>query len=173
MRNALNDAVNGSGITLSSIGIKSSSWVDKGKLYIDEDKLKNALANNPDQVFSLFTKQSDVSYTQAVSDPAAKSERYSENGLIYRLNDIIQDNIRTNTINSHRGALLEKAGAVGDRSQYSNTIYDQISDYDDKIAEMNDELTAKENSYYDQFSKLETLISQMNNQSSWLAQQFS
>lgn len=173
MRNALTEAVDGTGISLASIGIKSSSWVDKGKLYVDEDKLKNALANNPDQVFSMFTKQSDKSYMQAVSDSNARSERYSENGLIYRLNDIIQDNIRTNTIGGHRGALLEKAGAVGDRSQYSNTLYDQISDYDDKIAELNDELSAKENSYYDQFSKLETLISQMNSQSSWLTQQFS
>lgn len=172
MRNALTDSVQGSGITLASIGIKSSSWTDKGKLYVDENKLKNALADSPDQVFSLFTKQSDKSYTQAVSDPAASSERYKENGLIYRLNDIIQDNIRTNTMNSHRGALLEKAGAVGDRSEYSNSLYNQISDYDDRISEMNDELTTKENSYYDQFSKLETLISQMNSQSSWLAQQF-
>ncbi|HEX2945155.1 MAG TPA: flagellar filament capping protein FliD [Clostridia bacterium] len=173
MRSALNESVSGTGITLASIGIKSNSWVDKGKLYVDENKLKEALANNPDEVFSLFTKQSDKTYTQAVSDPTARAERNTENGLIYRLNDIIQDNIRTNTINSHRGALLEKAGATGDRSQFSNSLFDQISDYDDKIAEMNDELTAKENSYYDQFSRLETLINQMNSQSNWIAQQFS
>lgn len=172
MRNALTEAASASGITLASIGIKSSSWVDKGKLYVDENKLKNALAENPDQVFDLFTKQSATTYTQAVTDPSVRSERYNGNGLVYRLYDIIQDNIRTNTIGGHRGALLEKAGAVGDRSQYSNSLYSQIADYDERIAEMNDELTAKENSYYDQFSKLETLISQMNSQSNWLAQQF-
>ncbi len=172
MRNAMLDKVDGSGLTLPSIGIKSGSWMDKGKLYVDENKLKEALTNNPDQVFSLFTKQSDKTYYQASTDPTAKSERYGENGLMYRLNDIIQDNIRTNTMNGHRGALLEKAGAIGDRSQYSNTLYNQISDYDDKIAELNDELSTKENSYYDQFSRLESLISQMNSQSSWLAQQF-
>jgi len=170
MRNAMLDSVGGT--TLTSIGIKSSSWTDKGKLYVDEDKLKNALAENPDQVFSLFTRQSDKTYYQAASDPTAKSERYGKNGLIYKLSDLIQDNIRTNTINDRRGALLEKAGAVGDRSQYSNTLYSQITEYDKRITDLNDELTAKENSYYDQFSKLETLINQMNSQSSWLSQQF-
>ncbi len=172
MRNALLDKVEGTGVSLASIGIKSSSWQDKGKLHVDETVLKKALAENPDQVFSLFTKQSDKTYYQAGTDPTARKERYSENGLIYRLSDVIQDNIRTNTVNSHRGALLEKAGVIGDRSQFSNTLYDQISDYDDRISELNDELAAKEDSYYNQFSRLETLISQMNNQSNWLAQQF-
>ena len=61
---------------------------------------------------------------------------------------------------------------TGDRSQYNNILYNQISDYDEKIAELNDQLSKKEDSYYSQFAQLETLISSMNNQSSWLAQQF-
>lgn len=172
LRNAVIESFDGTGLTLASIGIKSNSWVDRGKLYIDEEKLKNALSENPTEVFSLFTKQSDVLYNTAVADGSARNERFRESGLIYRIHDVIQDNIRTTTIGGHRGALLEKAGMVGDRSVFSNMLYDQISDYDDKIAKLMDELIIKENSYYYQFSQLETLINSMNTQSVWLAQQF-
>jgi len=172
LRNAVIESVEGTGFNLASIGIKSSSWADKGKLYIDEDKLKSALAENPTEVINLFTKQSDVMYNTAVTDASARKERYNENGIIYRIYDIIQDNIRTTTIGGRRGTLLEKAGMNGDRSQYTNTLYYQIADYDEKISKLNDELTEKENYYYQQFAQLETLINNMNTQSTWLAQQF-
>jgi flagellar hook-associated protein 2 len=172
LRNAVIESVEGSGLTLASIGIKSNSWTDRGKLYIDEEKLKNALSENPTEVIDLFTKQSDVLYNTAVTDSSARKERYEGSGLIYRIYDVIQDNIRTTTIGGHRGTLLEKAGMTGDRSLYTNTLYYQIADYDDKIDELNDELTQKENYYYLQFAQLETLINNMNTQSTWLAQQF-
>lgn len=172
LRNAILETVEGTGMTLSSIGIKSSAWTDRGKLYIDEEKLRNALSENPEQVFSLFTRQSDISYNSAVNDPASRKERYNESGLIYRINDVIQDNIRTSTIAGHRGALLEKAGVAGDRSYYNNSLYSQISKYDERIDRMNEELVLKENQYYLQFARLEALINNMNTQSAWLAQQF-
>ena len=171
-RNAVIASVEGTGLTLASIGIKSNSWVDRGKLYVDEEKLKQALAENPTEVFELFTKQSDVSYNSAVGSASARNQRFNESGLIYRLYDVIQDNIRTTTINGHRGALLEKAGMTGDRSLYNNTLYQQIAAYDKEIAELNEELIMKENQYYIQFAQLERLISEMNNQSLWLARQF-
>lgn len=172
-RNAVIASVEGTGLTLASIGIKSNSWMDKGKLYVDEEKLKQALSENPTEVFELFTKQSNVSYNSAVGNASARTQRFNESGLIYRLYDVIQDNIRTTTVNGHRGALLEKAGMTGDRSLYNNTLYQQIAAYDREIAELNDELIIKENQYYAQFAQLERLISDMNNQSLWLSRQFS
>jgi len=172
LRNAVISNVEGAGLTLADIGIKSNSWVDKGKLYVDEEKLKKALAENPTGVFELFTRQSDVSYNSAVGNASARNERFRESGLIYRFYDVIQDNIRTITIGGHRGALLEKAGMTGDRSVFNNTLYQQIADYDRKIAELNDELIMKENRYYIQFAQLEKLINDMNSQSMWLARQF-
>lgn len=172
-RNAVIASVEGTGLTLASIGIKSNSWMDKGKLYVDEEKLKQALSENPTEVFELFTKQSNVSYNSAVGNASARTQRFNESGLIYRLYDVIQDNIRTTTVNGHRGALLEKAGMTGDRSLYNNTLYQQIAAYDREIAELNDDLIIKENQYYAQFAQLERLISDMNNQSLWLSRQFS
>ncbi|HPV01399.1 MAG TPA: flagellar filament capping protein FliD [Clostridiales bacterium] len=171
-RNAVIASVEGAGLTLADIGIRSNSWVDRGKLYVDEEKLKQALAANPNLVIDLFTKQSSVPYNSAVSNAAARQQRFNESGIIYRIYDVIQDNIRTTTINGHRGALLEKAGMIGDRSLYSNTLYQQIAAYDKKIAELNEELFIKENQYYIQFAQLERLINEMNYQSAWLAQQF-
>ena len=172
LRNAVISNVEGAGLTLADIGIKSYSWVDEGKGEVDEEKLKKALAENPTGVFELFTRQSDVSYNSAVGNASARNERFRESGLIYRFYDVIQDNIRTITIGGQRGALLEKAGMTGDRSLFNNTLYHQISDYDRKIDKLNDELIMKENQYYIQFAQLERLISEMNNQSMWLAQQF-
>lgn len=172
LRNAVIASVEGAGLTLADIGIKSNSWVDRGKLYVDEEKLKQALYENPTLVFDLFTKQSDVSYNSAVGSAAARQQRFNESGLVYRIYDVIQDNIRTVTINGHRGALLEKAGMTGDRSLYNNALYQQIAAYDQKIAELNEEMTIKENMYYIQFAQLERLINEMNYQSTWLAQQF-
>lgn len=40
---------------LSQIGISSSNWSDKGKLTINEEKLKAAIANDGDKVVTLFT----------------------------------------------------------------------------------------------------------------------
>jgi len=173
MRNAMMQSVEGTGLTLASIGIKSSSWSDKGKLYVDEAKLQKALNENPDKVMALFTNKSDVTYNSAtIGDAQTNAERFRESGLINRISDILQDSIRTTNIGGKRGSLLEKAGAVGDRSQYNNTLYHQISKFDEKIDKLNDELFLKEQSYYAQFAQLETLINSMNTQSTWLAQQF-
>ena len=50
MRMALLSAVEGSDINLSSIGINSKSYQDRGKLYIDEERLTAAIRERPDEV---------------------------------------------------------------------------------------------------------------------------
>ncbi|MBW9234462.1 flagellar filament capping protein FliD, partial [Leptospira santarosai] len=42
---------------LSQIGISTGTWNEGGKLNINEDKLKEALTNKPDEVMELFTKK--------------------------------------------------------------------------------------------------------------------
>jgi len=172
LRNAMAEAVDGTGLSLSAIGIRSTAWTDKGKLSIDEEKLRSALSENPERVISMFTKQSDVLYNTASTDPAARAERRSENGVIFRLYDVIQDNIRTTTVNNRKGALLEKAGIPGDRSATNNDLFKQIKSYEDKIDRMTLDYYDMEDHYYSQFAVLEKLINDMNSQSSWLSQFF-
>ncbi|MEN6313410.1 MAG: flagellar filament capping protein FliD [Clostridiaceae bacterium] len=169
MRNALTDSIEGISTTLSSIGITTGEYSEKGKLLINETKLKAAIESDPNAVSELFTKESDISYTTATTS-ALRSQRFSNEGLASRISDILNDNIRTV---GGKGLLLEKAGIQGDTTEFKNLIYKQIDDYDDDIDALIDKLNDKEDRYYAKFTALEKYISQMNTQSSWISQQFS
>jgi flagellar hook-associated protein 2 len=169
MRMALYSSIDGVTGGLSSIGITTGTYDQKGRLIIDEAKLKNAISNSPDQVMNIFSKESEISYSPD-GDPTGN--RFKENGIINRLYDILQGNIRTlRDRNGSKGSLLEKAGFIGDASEFDNVFYDEITDYDKRINELSDKLVDKENAYYARFTNMEKLIAQMNTQSSWIAAQ--
>ncbi len=177
MRSALYAAVEGSGIKLTTIGITTSSnYEDKGKLVIDEAKLKDALATKPEEIAKLFTSSSDITYYQAINSSVGsrlRSQRYAESGIAQRFSDIIQDAIRTSTDSGgYKGALLEKAGIVGDRSETKSVLAKEILQYDDDAYEMNKKLVAKENALYQKYAAMESALNKLNSQSSWIAQQF-
>ncbi|MFZ5967025.1 MAG: flagellar filament capping protein FliD [Bacillota bacterium] len=173
MRSALYESVSGVSVHLTEIGITTSSnYQDKGKLVIDENKLRNAIESNPEDVMNLFSQQSS-SYSGTTKVRNLTSEqrevRNSEEGLAYRLYDIIQDSISTYTDrNGKKGSLIEKAGMEGDGSEFNNTISKQLDKYDEEIDEMIDKLDAKEDYYYEKYSYMETYINQMNSQLSSL-----
>lgn len=173
MRMALIDSVEGVGINLSSIGITSKSWQDNGKLTIDEEKLKQAIREKPDEVRNLFIQKSEdvPSYSRDLT-AQERSTRFSQQGLLHRISDILEDNISIyRNKDGRKGILLEKAGMEGDSSQYSSSIAKDIDDYNERIKEMLDKLIVKEENYYRQFSKLETYMNRMNSQMSWLTSQ--
>ncbi|HPT76542.1 MAG TPA: flagellar filament capping protein FliD [Defluviitaleaceae bacterium] len=166
MRRALYDAVEGVGIRIFDIGITTSKeYTDNGKLVIDEEKLRKAIEERPDEIAELFTKKSAISY-----DGGNRNTRYAENGLASRLLDIINDNIRT-TVNSkgYRGTLIEKAGIENTVSATNNILSKQIEKQSQEIEKMLDRLTEKENNYFLMFSRLESMMQQLNTQSTFLA----
>lgn len=171
MRAALSDPINGVAGVLSDIGISTGNWRDKGKLVIDETKLKNAIQTNPDKVQNFFIKTSSINYSPDLN-AADRSTRYNDEGIINRLSDIIQDSIRTTrNANGEKGMLLQKAGLVGDGSEYNNTIYSEIKRKDLDISTLIRKLDKKEENYYKRFAALEKAIGKMNSQSAWLSQQ--
>lgn len=171
MRNALNTNVEGVDIRLSDIGITTGKWYEHGKLYIDEQKLKEALAEDPDKVMELFIKSDGKSYNPNLS-AEERRVRYNNVGIIRRISDILEDNIRTTrNKNNKKGLLLEKAGIVGDVTEFQNTMNDQLKEFDKRIDRMNEQLFSKEEYYWRQFTAMEKAIQQMNTQSLWLAQQ--
>jgi len=177
LKTAMYDQINVSsgGTSLSSIGISTTSYLDKGKLTLDETKLREALTNNPDKVVEMFTKEStSVSSYDPDASSTDKSTRYSENGVLYRMDDILNDYIRT-TRNSDgkKGSLIEKAGFTNDVTEFTNYMQGLIDDQDDIISDLYEKLMDKEDYYYSKFTAMETAISNMNSQSSWLTQQFS
>ncbi|HHW49107.1 MAG TPA: flagellar filament capping protein FliD [Clostridiaceae bacterium] len=172
MRKALTDSIKGVPVNLSSIGITTGSYEEKGKLIIDEFKLREAIENNPDAVMDLFCKRPSVEDNINLTSEQ-REIRYNEGGLAYRLFDIIEDNIRTRRDNNNKkGLLLEKAGMAGDLSEIKNSIYEEIEGYNEEIRKLEMKLYERETSYYAKFAKLETLLSRMMTQSSYLMMQF-
>jgi len=169
MRKAFFDTVEGAGVSLSEIGLNTSSDITQGgKILIDETKLKNAIQTKGNQVASIFMKSSATAY----SPDAFNSTRYNEEGIFQRINDVLSDYTRTTrNTKGKRGSLIEKAGIKGNLSEFTNLLSKQIADKDTLINQLTDRLADKENSYYIKFSKLESAMNQSNSQSSWLSQQ--
>lgn len=134
---------------LSEVGISTKSYYERGKLYIDEAKLRSALEDDIDAVMELFTKDSTVS---------------SEKGIAQRVDGVLK---------SYIDALTDKAGTDNDFSLFDNsTLGKQISRVSSEIRKWEERLQAIEDRYWAQFAAMERAINQMNQQSMWLAQQF-
>jgi len=174
LRRALYDKVEGCSLSLYQIGITTGSYQDKGKLVIDEEKLRAALTDNYDAVVQLFTQGSQYTYSEALNDPNKRAVRYKEAGIAQRIYDILQDNIRiTRNANGKKGILLEKAGIAGDLTEYDNLIVNEIKAKETLIDEMLVKIYKKEEYYYSKFAAMEKMLDAMNSQSMWLTQQFS
>jgi flagellar hook-associated protein 2 len=171
MRSALIAPVEGSGISLSSIGISSGSYRDRGRLTINEETLRQALATRGDEVINLFAKSSDTAYSPNLT-AEQKNVRYGEIGLARRLSDIVEDNVRTIRDNAGRkGLLLEQAGIAGDASDSRNTIAEHIKRLNARINSTLDILDRREEDYWKRFTAMERAMGQLNSQSDWLSQQ--
>ena len=174
MRRAFFDDVEGAGTSLFKIGLNTSSDVSqRGKIVIDEAKLKEALKDDPDKVMNLFIQKSTTQkYYSRTMTTDARNTRYKEEGILNRISDILEDNISTfRDGNGKKGTLLEIAGVKGDFSEFSNYLTDQIKERESKINDMLQKIYTKEERYYKQFAQLEAAMNKMNSQSTWLASQ--
>jgi len=134
---------------LAEIGITTSSdYTDNGKLVVDETKLKQAIAANPEAVMQLFTQSGDDT---------------SSEGIMKRLND---------TLSTTMGKVTQEAGATGSANDQF-FLGKNIQDYDDQIDAMKDHLTDVQQRYYTQFTAMEQAIEQANQQSSALTSMLS
>jgi len=175
LRRALYDSIEGVSIHLTSIGIKTGSYEQRGKLVVDEQKLKEAIRNNPEGVMELFNKKSEKYPTYSRTLTAEeRAIRYKESGIAQRIYDIIEDNISTfRDSNGKKGFLIEKAGIQGDASEFTNLIYKEIREYESSISKMYEKLIEKENDYFRKFAAMEEALSRMYAQSDWLYAQLS
>ncbi|WP_101909364.1 flagellar filament capping protein FliD [Marasmitruncus massiliensis] len=152
MRSALYTKPDGSDFALYQIGIETSSeWEDKGKLVIDESKLKSMIETNSQDIQDLFANATD--------------------GLAIKLNSAIKATANTNS--STPGTLVGLAGVVGKATEITNTLTKQLRSINSKIEELQDKYETEKNRYWKMFDSMESALSSLNSQSSWLAQQFS
>lgn len=174
MRTAMYEPVEGSSLTMKDIGIGTTSYLDGGRLTIDEAKLREALRNNPDEVAKLLNgvDPDNKTYSRTATAEQRKS-RYSKSGIFQRISDILEDNISIyRDSNGNKGTLLEKAGIEGDITFNDNLLNDELKNYDKRISALTERLIRKEENYYRQFTALERYLAQMNAQSAWLMTQF-
>lgn len=159
IRSVIVDTVDGD--TLRSIGISSKSWKDKGRLYVDTVQLKDAIQNDANRVVEIFTKQSEIKYT----DEANRKQRYAENGVMARLDDVIKDFTRTTRDKEgKKGSLVMIAGLEDDSSVLTNKMSKEMRDKDKRINEMLKRLAQKEDYYYSMFAKMEAAMAKLQSQ---------
>lgn len=169
LRNSIYETIEGLDITMYDIGISTSAnYKEQGKLIINEDKLDKALSERANEVIELFTKQSEVEY----SDSTGRTTRDSENGIAYRIFDILQDNIRiTGRGYDAKGYLIEKAG-FGTATDTTSDMAKRLLEMDDKIYDLLKMLGNKEEKYYLQFAAMESAMSRLQSQGDALLSQF-
>ena len=151
---------------LSSIGITTGEWKDKGKLVIDESKLKQAILDDVDGVVNLLF---------APSDP----ENPEQSGLVNRLYDQMIEGMK---------GIINKSGTGDNQELYrnvqSNILVDFVTemgsisyldkdvfDIEKRIFEEERRLSQKEEKYWSKFTAMEKALNEMYSQSSWLMQQ--
>jgi flagellar hook-associated protein 2 len=157
------------GMIFADAGITTAIYSEKGKLHIDEQKLRNAISKDPDKVISLFAQKPNSIFSLYATDEQ-KQQRFNESGLFWRMSDLIERNLSTTGI---KGALIELVGSPGDTYDTQTEYSKRISDMDKKIQDLNDRMADEENRYWEQFTAMETALSKLNSQSSWISQQFS
>lgn len=147
MRSAITKAIGNAGLSLTDVGITTGQWYEGGKLYLDENKLKTAVQNNPQGVTELFQG--------SATDP----------GLFSNLMDGMDDAI---------GKISKKAGTSKISASLTATYNEQsvmgkqLKDYTTRITNLTSRLDDMEKRYYAQFTAMEQSISKFNSQSTSL-----
>ena len=147
LRSTISEQMSASGLSFAAIGITTgtsysgTAYKNKGKLEIDETKLRNAIANDPDGVSELFSK------TSTATD---STQKFNESGLAYKFNSILSKAQTTIT-----DTIIGKFGR-------------EISSAKTRISTLEDFYETKKESLYKRYAALEVALAQMNAQSSWL-----
>ncbi|MGI5891306.1 MAG: flagellar filament capping protein FliD [Bacillota bacterium] len=174
LRTSLYDAVkkldssgNNLGFILPDIGITTKGYSDNGKLIINEGVLRKALSEKPEEVLALFTQNSSIKYSQ-YNTTENKKIRYEESGLLWRLSDIVKNNISKIGI---KGPLVEMVGSPETNFVGVYTYSKKISDVEATISNLTKKLAKEQDSYWSKFTAMEKAINSLNYQSGWLAAQ--
>ncbi|WP_103108960.1 flagellar filament capping protein FliD [Brevibacillus reuszeri] len=152
--------------TLSDIGITTAkpdskfsyaNYMEKGKLYIDEKKLREAIRENGTKVMDLFTKNPAETTTdkdKAVQETGIAKRLYNSlTGIMSRITDIAGSSSMGDFADSY---------SMG---RQMKTLSKSIDSWELRMKNM-------EERYYRQFTKMEQAMSKASSQGNWLAQQF-
>lgn len=126
--------------SLYEMGITTSSVTsERGKLKIDEEKLREAIEKDPEQVFKTFSDTSD-----------------GNEGLVQKL----RKDVKATMVN------IEKKAGKADSTNVSFQLGRTMNDVEDRISNWKRKLEDIEQRYWKQFTAMETAINKANQQSS-------
>lgn len=132
---------------ITQIGIKTSNrYLDGGKLEIDEEKLRKALLENPDDVRKLLSN----------------SANNESRGLINRLEDAVKKTMDK----------IEETAGKSTHTLDNYTLGKRMKDLNERIAQFEARMVRIETRYWNQFTQMEKAIQRMNDQSAMLFSQF-
>lgn len=151
MRQAIYDTVKGAGISITEVGITTTSnYYDGGKLTIDENKLKTALQDRGDLVQKLFTQISDTSDSK---------------GIFRRFQDVLDKNV------GNDGSLIKKAGYINTKWVSQNELSKTLVQKNTRLNDLKEMFTQKQQRLYSMYATLESNMNKLNSQSNWLSSQ--
>lgn len=145
------DSVTSNYNTMMSIGISSST--DQGHIKLDTDKLKAALAADPDCVRQLFSNSGDVTKMNADGTTTTTTE-YDSEGVLNRISDALYTNLKT--MKSYAGNSTETSDG--------STLGTLIETLKTKMSDFKTQMDAYEEALYDKYDAMETAIQQLGTQ---------
>ena len=145
------DSVDSNYNTMMSIGITSST--DQGHIKLDTDKLKSALAADPNCVRQIFANSGDVTTTDADGTTKTPTD-YNKEGVLNRISDALHTNLKT--MKSYAGSSTETADG--------STLGTLIENLKTKMSDFKTQMDAFENALYDKYDAMETAIQQLSTQ---------
>ena len=134
---------------LAQIGIATgANFMDRGKLIIDEDKLRAAIAQDPTSVMELFNK--------------AKNEETGQQGMARQLRENVQLTIRQ----------IEQRAGNASRTNHQFTIGRELNSLDQRMTQFETRMKQVEDRYWRQFTAMEKAMDTANSQAMQLMSMF-
>ena len=147
----------------AAIGITSST--DQGHITLDEDKLKAALAADPDSVYQIFAASQDTasSLDGNQDKSSAKASDYSNTGIANRLFSSLNAGV----------SLIKDYAGTSSTTDDSSTLGTLISNLKNKMSDFKTQMDAYEDMLYTKYDAMETAIQQLSSQLSTVTSSFS
>lgn len=143
-----NVTVNGKSYSLSSFGIGTADYTEKGLLHIDGNSEDSKSSDKPDKLMAAIS-----------ADPDLVMDVFTEIGN--QLYKTLTDKMASSKLSSALTFYNDKQ------------ITSQKSSYEKEIAKWEEKLSDMEDRYYSKFSAMETALAKLNSQTSYFSSMFS
>ena len=150
------ESVDSSYNTMMSIGIESST--DQGHLVLNEDKLKKALAADPDCVYQIFASSGNVTTKNADGSTKLTTD-YDKEGVVNRLYDKLNSDLKD----------MKSYSGTSSTTSDGSSLGVLISDLQTKMKNFQTQMDAYEKLLYKKYDAMESTIAQLSAQFNYIS----